>query len=224
MNFTPSVHGFPFPNWWPAGTPVLEVPTPFGTIPFGDAHGGVCGGMVFAAADFFHHQTAVPQNRDRPIFHYFCKRLLHSWHLPFGVLKYYDWQRRPTKCYQYCGVKLVDGIQHLTLAVEWPKVKAILDVGGLAPLGLVKAGTWNPRNLARHHQVLAYQYSTTTDMVNVKIYDPNYPNDDFASLSFNPSSAESDYPISHSHEGLTIRGFFATDYLPLEPVLIHDLE
>ena len=51
--FLPSRNGFAFPNWFPAGTPILELATPFGVVPLGDAHGGVCGGMIFACIDFF---------------------------------------------------------------------------------------------------------------------------------------------------------------------------
>src|SRR5438105_15397080 len=95
MKFIPSINGFPFPNCWPPGMPVLELPTPFGTIPIGDARGGVCGGMVFAAADYFHFSLPIPRTPEKPLFRYLCRRLLDSWQLPFGVLKYYDWQRRP---------------------------------------------------------------------------------------------------------------------------------
>lgn len=215
MNFLPSVHGFPFGNYWDPGTPVIEVPTPLGTIPIGDAHGGVCGGMVFAAADYFTFGLTVPQEKD-VVFKYFCKRLLESWHLPFGVLKYYDWQRRPTASTTIAGVRLIDGTARLTATVEWPKVKAALDAGNLAPLGLVIAEGLNPKDMGHHHQVLAYAYETRGEAIAIKVYEPNYPGDDDALLLLTP---DENAPVIHSREGAVIRGFFLTEYEPHEPAL-----
>jgi hypothetical protein len=215
MIFTPSVHGFPFGNWWEPGTPVIEVPTPLGTIPIGDAHGGVCGGMVFAAADYYLLGLPVPQEKNL-VFKYFCKRLLESWHLPFGVLKYFDWQRRPTASTTIAGVSLIDGTARLTWTVEWPKVRSLLDGGGLAPLGLVKAEGLNPKDMGQHHQVLAYAYEPRGGAVAIRVYDPNHPGDDDAVLLLTP---DENAPVVHSREVRPIRGFFLTDYEPREPLV-----
>ena len=93
--FVPSQHGFPFTNWFPPGTPIVVVPTPFGTVKAGDANGGVCGGMVFAALDLFAAERPVPPEPTEPVVRYLCRRLLNSFDLPFGVMRYYDLQRRP---------------------------------------------------------------------------------------------------------------------------------
>ncbi len=219
MTFQPSVHGFPFPNWWPPGSPVIEIPTPFGTIPIGDAHGGVCGGMVFAAADYFHHRLPRPAEPEQPIFRYFCKRLLDSWQLPFGVLKYYDWQRRPTASRIWGGVKLVNGTAFLTATVEWPRIQAVLDSGDLAPLGLIQADGLNPRQMGYHHQVLAYGYSRHGETVTINIYDPNFPNDDLETLTLTLTNPEGDTPVVHSCTGPNVRGIFLTNYQPVCPKL-----
>lgn len=212
--FRPSVHGFPFPNCWPAGMPVLEIPTPIGRLPIGDASGGVCGGMIFAAADYFLAQMPRPAEPTHDLFKFFCRRLLDSWHLPFGMLKYYDWQRRPMVDRIWSGVLITEGSMGLTRRVEWPKVKAVLDAGNLAPLGLVQAGSWNPRHLGRHHQTLAYDYQSQATNTVIRIYDPNYPNRDDATLTL---TAE-DQPIIHSIDGPTVRGFFLTEYSPTSPI------
>jgi hypothetical protein len=217
--FKPSQDGFPFPNYWHAGTPVIEVSTPLGTIPIGDASGGVCGGMVFAAADYFLAGLPVPQTPEPPLFKYLCRRLLDSWQLPFGVLKYYDWQRRSTASRVLAGVKLFDGTAFLTATVEWPKVQARLDAGAVAPLGLVKATGFDPRRMGQHHQVLAYMYELQDSNVIIDIYDPNHPGDDGATLAFTLNDPDAEQFVTHSRDGPTIRGFFLTDYEPSEPVL-----
>jgi hypothetical protein len=215
--FLPSTHGFPFPNWWPPGTPVMRVPTPFGAIPVGDASGGVCGGMVFAAADLFHAGRPVPAEPERPVFDYFCKRLLDSWHFPFGALKYYDWQRRPTASSTYWGVRLLDGTRRLTLTQEWPKVQTLLAGGRLAPLGLVKAQGLNPKQMGHHHQVLAHRFEEHGGAATLHIYDPNYPGDDGCTLTFTTDAPDSDGCVTHAREGPVVRGFFSVDHEPVLP-------
>ena len=85
--FTSGTHGFPFPNWFPPGSPVVILPTPCGPLKLGDANAGLCGGMVYAALDLFVYGQAPPHEATPPVFRYLCKRLLESWNLPFGVLK-----------------------------------------------------------------------------------------------------------------------------------------
>ena len=51
--FSPSASGFRFPNSFPH-VPVRHIGIPgVVSIPIGDASNGLCGGMVFAARDYF---------------------------------------------------------------------------------------------------------------------------------------------------------------------------
>ncbi len=202
-NFTPSRHGFPFYNSFPAGTPAYVVPTPFGRIAIGDAAAGLCGGMVFAAIDLHRHSAAIPNSPEPPLFEYFVRRLLASWDLPFGVLKYYDWQRRPDS-----------PLIRLTITRDWPRIRAALDAGRFAPLGLVHASGYRLRDLPRNHQVLAYGYDLeeTTGEVKLHIYDPNHPGADDAALTFGLRNPDGVQRIVHSCEGAAVRGIFLTRY------------
>ena len=202
-NFSVRANGFAFPNSFPAGSPVVEVPTPFGRWKFGDAGAGLCGGMVFAAMDYYLHKIVeLPTAPGPELSRYFCKRLLDSWNLPLGVLKYYDWQRRKK------------GLLRLTIRSEWPRIRSRLHAGIPVALGVVKARGFGWRQLTRNHQVLCYGYDFDEIQrdVTLAIYDPNYPGDDGASLSFKLGNADVESMIVHSCEGPTVRGIFMTAY------------
>lgn len=211
--FRPSVHGFPFVNWFPPGTPVVEIPTPFGHLPIGNANGGLCGGMAFAAVDLFTLGRPVPTEPTPAVVKYLCRRLLASFNLPFGVTRYYDWMRRPSATRRWAGVPVLAGLGERT-AGEWPKVKAVLDAGGLVPLGLVKAHSFDPRLLGQNHQVLAHNYTfdEPTGDLTVRIYDPNFPGDDSTALVTNLGDPAAGIRVTHTGEGDTVRGFFLTEY------------
>ena len=218
--FTSSAHGFPFPNWFPPGSPVVLVPTPFGTLTFGDANAGLCGGMVYAALDLFVYGQPRPATPTPPVFRYFCKRLLESWNLPFGVLKYYDGQRRPGASRMLGDLRLVDGLTRQTVLDEWPKIRDLLDTGRPAPLGLVKVASFDPRQLVKNHQVLAHGYTLSSDgnRVALHVYDPNYPDDDTTTLTLRLDDPDAAVPVAHSCEGETVRGLFLSGYArPPEP-------
>src|SRR6185437_8999559 len=51
--FVPSQDAFAFTNSWPSA-PAVTVQTPFGQVGIGNADNGLCGGMVFAALDYWH--------------------------------------------------------------------------------------------------------------------------------------------------------------------------
>lgn len=216
--FVPSIHAFPFANSWPDGQPVLEIPTPFGTVPVGNAAHGVCGGMVFAALDFYAHGQPIPREPTRPVFRYLARRLMDSWNFPFGGLKYYDWQLRPAAT-RPGGLRA--GLNWLTVAVEWPRIRAVLDSGLPAPLGVVHSHSWHPRELNQNHQVLATGYRQLDDSVVLEIYDPNWPGDDSLTLRFSTADPLADCRIEHGIEGKTVRGLFLTEYRkPLLPPLL----
>lgn len=214
QGFLPSRHGLPFPNDFPRGVPVLNLPTPFGSIPIGNANGGLCGGMVFTAIDLFKFRLSPPEYPYPPVFRYLCHRLIDSFNLPFGVLKYYDWQCRPMHCQTLCGVTIREGLIRLTIDQEWNRIRSLLDADSLAPLGLVKAHSYDPFELGKNHQVLGYGYELdeTSGNLSIQTYDPNYPNDDELTLTMNLSDRTSGQPIVHSREGPVIRGVFLTEY------------
>ena len=210
--FSPATNGFPFPNSWEPGTPVVEIPTPLGTLKLGDASGGVCGGMVYAAANYFVYDQPTPQDRTQGLFKYFCRRLLDSWSLPFGVMRYYDWQRRPGKTQSWLGSFVQSGVTRLTVVDEWPKIRAAIDAGLPAPLGLVKVHSWRLQDMARNHQVLCHGYSDEGSTATLHVYDPNWPRRD-VKLQFDCSAPDEERMVEHSEEGQTVRGIFLTDYV-----------
>ena len=214
--FIPSEHGFRFSNYFPRGTPALVIRTPFGKLHFGDAGAGLCGGMIFAALDGFHYTTPLPAEADSATCEHLGRRLFHSWNLPFGVLKYYDWQCRPTASKFLHGVRILDGTRRLTIEQEWPKIQALLDMGQPVALGVVQATGFNPRRLVKNHQVIATGYTLTEHTLSLPIYDPNHPGDNALTLTLTLNDPDSDEPFRHSAEGPRVRGLFVTEYQPRE--------
>lgn len=204
--FSPTANGFPYPNSWEPGTPVVEIPTPFGRIPIGDAAGGVCGGMVFTAADYWLAGRPAPQEKSPELFRFFCRRLVDSFALPFGVMRYYDWQRRPSG-----SNRLTKGVARLTIVEEFPKIRAAIDAGLPALLGVVKAHSWRPQDLARNHQVLAFGYAFDDSTIRLDCYDPNWPGRT-STLTIAASDPDADIGMEHSEEGNTVRGVFLVNY------------
>jgi hypothetical protein len=100
------------------------------------------------------------------------------------------------------------------IETEWPKIRGRIDAGKLVPLGLVKEYGASPLKLAKNHQVLAYGYDLVGDDLTVRVYDPNYPGDDSASLMWNLAHPDASRMVTHSCEGANVRGVFATDYRP----------
>ena len=82
--FVPSKDGFTFSNDWPRG-PAITVPAPMRPIGIGNAAAGLCGGMVFAALDYWHAGLAPPRARPAsgsPLYRFIVRRLL--WQPPFA--------------------------------------------------------------------------------------------------------------------------------------------
>jgi hypothetical protein len=214
-NFSPSQNGFPFPNSYPPGNPVILAETPFGDLRAGDASRGLCGGMIFTTIDLYlHGTTSIPRTLTPELFRYFCRRLMASWNLPFGGLKYYAWQLRNGSSRRVGGVRWSKGLSYLTIVEEWPRIRKSLEAGIPAALGLVKVRGWNPFKLGLNHQVLAYgfDYDDASGDLTIWIYDPNYPGDDTCAIRMNVLHPDLDRPVIHSCEGPSVRGFFWTDY------------
>jgi hypothetical protein len=204
--FLPSRNGLQFDNSWPPG-PAISVRTPFGRIGIGNAARGLCGGMVFAALDFW--QAGLPSPAVRPaagdpLFRFIVRRLLDSWHGPAGVLRYYQWMRRPE-------------VFRRTVAGIWPQIKCCLDAGQPAALAVVTVASSNPLLIIRNHQVVAYAYQAAGSQIRLRVYDPNSGPDDAVWIEFDAVRARDSGFAHNLNIGWPVRGFFVTRYSPARP-------
>jgi hypothetical protein len=222
--FLPSRDGFAFTNSWPAA-PAVSVPTPFGSVGIGNAALGLCGGMVFAALDYWHARAAPPVPQPAPgtpLFRFIVKRLVDSWHVPAGVAEYYQWMNLPDAdtSFSVLGRKLVSqrGLPWRTIEQQWPQVKASIDTGQPAALGLVTVASANPGMLGHNHQVLAYAYQLAGPAVTLRVYDPNTGPADAVHILFDASAPATATTFRHNiNIGWPVRGFFLTAYAPALP-------
>jgi hypothetical protein len=219
--FVPSRDAFGFSNVWPAG-PAVVLRTPLGRLRLGDAAAGLCGGMVFAALDYWH--AGAPPPAERPVrghadFGYLVRRLIDSWHLPLGVLRYYRWMLLPDR----------DRLRRLsrrparrsaparTWDREWPRVRAALDAGAPVPLGVVTVASRRPSELAHNHQVLAYGYEQAGGRLVLRVYDPNRGGRDDIAIVVDGGAAGTPVITHNLDLDRPVRGFFPTGYRPLTP-------
>lgn len=219
QSFLPSRNGFPFRNAWPS-QPAVVVDTPFGRLNLGNAKGGLCGGMVFAALDYWYAGQIPPAEQpaagDR-LYRYVVKRLIQSWRVPAGVAQYYQWMNLPDgdRAFSVRGRRVVTvrGLAWRTITVQLPRITEDLDRGIPTPLGVVTVASANPAALRFNHQVLAYGYQVAGETVTLRVYDPNRGSDDGTFLRLDTSDPTRRTAIAHNL-GLDrrVRGFFRTGY------------
>ena len=222
--FLPSLYGLRFPNAFPP-TPVLRVP---GTgIGVGNAADGLCGGMTFMARDLFEHHLAPPPDvtppPDGPLFRYLVNRAITSFDLPAGPAKYELWMGLPDHS-SFFGAP---GVVWRTLAREWPAVRADLDRGVPCPLGLIRTRSWNPMDLGRNHQVLAYGYDLRAGpdggdagaarALDVLVYDPNWPGRDDVAIRVVLTDPLEASTVAYMDGDAPVRGFFRSAYRSADP-------
>ncbi|MBA2373549.1 MAG: hypothetical protein H0V74_05040 [Chloroflexi bacterium] len=170
--FLPSTHGLHFPNHFPPGPTVRLGPLDPRLIGVGDASAGLCGGMSWYVRELFQAGRPVPPDTEppangSPLFRAIVRRQVRS----------LDWLRTPLRFYRMAilGPERAARRSH---DVEWPRIRARIDAGHLAMVGLVRQTGWDPRTLTSNHQVLAYAYEMDGDAVTLRIFDPNWPGRD----------------------------------------------
>jgi hypothetical protein len=221
-DFLPSRHGFAFPNSWPSQPGVVLAIPGGGSLRIGNAARGLCGGMVFAALDYWHAQSEPPAERPdagTPLYQFIVRRLVDSWHVPAGVLRYYRWMNLPDG-----DVRLARpprrrrGVSWRTIQQHWPHVRASIDAGQPAALGVVTMASRWPGALGHNHQVLAYGYEASGSEVSIAVYDPNSGPDDGVRIAFSTTAPALPAKFAHNISiGWPVRGFFLTGYSPAPP-------
>jgi len=177
--FLPSEHGLHFANRYPSGPTVRLGFIDPRWVGVGDAEAGLCGGMSWFVRERFEAglpvpaHTAPPDNGS-PLFRAIVRRQVLS----------LDWMRGPLRFWLAAG-DAPDRLRRRTLDVEWPRIRAAIDAGRLPMVGLIRHHGWNPYQLTRDHQVLAFAYETAgpDGPTTIRLYDPNWPNRDDVSIT-----------------------------------------
>jgi hypothetical protein len=221
-DFLPSVNGFHFDNRFEA-VPALPL---IGELKIGDASKGLCGGMVYAALDYFSGGLEVPDipasdlsatvgtPMRGPVFDYLGRRLVASFDLPFGVLSYVELMQP-----KFPDAQVQRGVLGLEprsrawrmVRQEWPRIKGKLDTGEPCPLGLVCVKTTDIRRLGQNHQVLAYGYDLVGEELTLFIYDPNTHDRNDITLKLNVGDPEHKVNLAYTGRN-DVNCFFGTSY------------
>ena len=189
--FLPSANGLHFANRWEPGPTVrLGILDPR-LVGVGDAKSGLCGGMSWFVRERFETGQPIPSDaaapvNGSPLFKAIVRRQIMS----------LDWMRIPLRFWRAAAMDPA-GLTRRTVEKEWPRIRADIDAGRLAMLGLIRHHGSNPMHLDRDHQVLAYGYETdgATGPITIRVYDPNWPDRDditlhLSSAGFRQSTGE----------------------------------
>jgi hypothetical protein len=217
--FLPSTNGLHFVNYYPH-EPEVTVTLPLGhVLNIGDAANGLCGGMVFTVIDFFQAKLPIPADTNpppggSPLYQFIVQRLLDSFNPPNGLARYLELME---PAFPDVGLGFgIPGRASVMLKDEWPRVKASLDSGQLAPLGLVKVKSDKPEDLSKNHQVLAYGYDLDGTNLTMQLYDPNYADNDGVQVQL--SIAETSSPVALTYQPTEeVHCFFHTPYSFTQP-------
>lgn len=183
--FRPSLHGLHFANRYPPGPTVRLGPIDPRIVGVGDAAAGLCGGMSWLVRERFEAGLPIPADRAAPangsaLFRAIVRRQVLS----------LDWLRGPLR-FWLAATMPPKALTRRTLEVEVPRITAEIDAGRLVLVGLVRHHGWNPFDLTKDHQVLAYAYDTddATSTTTLSIYDPNWPDRDDVTVTVGPNIA-----------------------------------
>ncbi|WP_028049648.1 hypothetical protein [Cellulomonas sp. URHD0024] len=210
--FDPATHGFAFPNAFV--NVVLTLPTGAQITT-----AGRCGGMAYAALDYFLPGQPVPRwrpdlyapGRVPPDSNWLAKYLYSRLHDSFftgSAAKFVTWSLHsddPTWVFK--------GVSRWTKEEELPRVIASIDRGRPVVLGLVVARSLGA--IGDNHQVVAYGYERFDDgRAVVTVYDNNTPG---RPVTLTSQADQHDWTASN---GRVWRGFFVQDYTPKTPRIL----
>jgi hypothetical protein len=211
--FLPSRSGFHFANSFPPGPTVRFGPVDPRLIGLGDASAGLCGGMCYTVGDLFAARLAVPSDRQPPAngttrFQFLVRRQVQS----------LDWLRVPVRFWlrSALGSSFGGDRARATYEREWPRIRGEIDAGRLAMLGLIREAGVNPFRLTLNHQVIAYGYAEDGRGVTLRLYDPNWPDNDTVTATIHLDPAFRPTGLEQS-TGEPLLGLFLAPYSPADP-------
>ncbi len=230
-DFLPSRDGFIFTNQWddtPYSLPPLR--GSFVDAKFGNADNGLCGGMTYAALDYFlagmeiPQDMAAPQGEGVPLFNYLVERLFASFDLDTVslIMKLANPIYPDSDENALSTLGLANGRAAVMAHQEWPITRADIDAGRPSPMVVITVKTLNPGELGKCHQVLAYGYAVHGHQVTLRVYDPNSPLDDTIALSFDDGDVSNRIVVTHNVDvkGLPVYCFARMNYLAAQPTVV----
>lgn len=199
-DFRPDRHGFGFVNYfpvrWPAWWPGRKARRRGFTY-------GLCGGICFAALDYY-HAGKLPEGSSRspgpgkPLWRYLLRRQLASTLRGGVLLRLVAWLLRPDK--SFVGQALLD---------EMEKIEQRLSQG--TPVVLVLIHRWRLLRVTDNHQVVVYGYRVVDQgrCTELTVYDPNRPGEE-ACLRICRDGREDRLSLYYSL-GKEVRAFFVSE-------------
>jgi hypothetical protein len=225
--FRPSTSGFSFSNSFPV-VPHFTLNVLGVQVPIGNAANGLCGGMAFAARDYFEAGLARPAlttpPSSGPLYNTFVGRLYDSFNLPNGPVKYMHLMNPDLPDHETWWSMTFGsprGRAWITIVEEWPRIKADLDGGHPSPIALIHVKSHDPMAMGQNHQVLAWGYDLVGNDLTIFVYDPNYPDNDNIRISLNIGNPTVTTAMSYS-SGRPLWAFFRPDYIAQRPFNLSD--
>jgi hypothetical protein len=159
-----------------------------------------------------------------PRYDYIVQRQIDSFDDGRVPLRFYSLMsptrdQRESSLDQFLGAFGVDrhSLTWTIIRIEWPKVRAALDAGRLAAIGLVRTVSADPNQLSQNHQVLAFGYDLDGTRVGLRIWDPNWPRDDDVVLGFDTADPGGVVATTWTKPDARPLCFFAAPYASKDP-------
>jgi len=192
VDYRPSRDGLPFANSWPKGAAVRVQKRALARV-----YGGLCGGMVHFSRARWLAGEPIPENAkisDAAFVDLLVAAQIDSLGLPSGPLRYLALQL-PHR----------DTARRRSTAQTLAAVRTDLEQGRPSCVGLLRALSWNPAALSKHHVVLAFSMREDADETTLKVYDPNHPRNDRVRLSVAANSViRTNQPDPHPYALLAL--------------------
>jgi hypothetical protein len=202
--FTPQQHGFHFNNGFVNNLAILPG---FGNI----QTSGRCGGMAYAALDFYFAGVPVPSDTilppdGNPLADYIYRRLMDSFLTP-SAFQFFSWTVHADHGTWFKGVT------RWTKEDQIPHLRSLIDAGKPVAIGLVGATDLSDIGNQNHQAVVyGYDLDESTQAIRIYVYDNN-SHDQEVVLSTHPRNPH----VDASNRNQPWRGLFVQGYKPVSP-------